>query len=145
MTSRNTNRSFKPPMVGGSSLLVIFAVLCLTVFTLLSLSTVQADTRLSEASIQAVTDYYRADLQAEQIFAQLRAGQIPSGVEQTMYEGSSPFAEGSPSSGDHPLSGTVYSYSCPISDTQILTVQLHQDQGIWTILRWQAVSIVTYE
>ena len=51
MTSRNTNRRFTPPMVGGSSLLVIFAVLCLTIFTLLTLSTVQADTRLSEASI----------------------------------------------------------------------------------------------
>ena len=49
-------KRFSPPVVGGSSLLVIFAVLCLTVFALLSLSTVRADVRLSEASVQAVSD-----------------------------------------------------------------------------------------
>jgi len=43
------------PAVGGSSLLVIFAVLCLTVFALLGLSAVQAYGRLSEASVQAVS------------------------------------------------------------------------------------------
>ena len=45
---------FSFPAVGGSSLLVIFAVLCLTVFALLGLSTVQAGQRLSNASAEAV-------------------------------------------------------------------------------------------
>ena len=75
-----TREKFSPPVVGGSSLLVIFAVLCLTVFALLGLSTVQADQRLSDASAKAVSDYYGADTQAEQIFAQLRSGQVPQGV-----------------------------------------------------------------
>lgn len=39
----NERQRFSPPAVGGSSLLVIFAVLCLTVFAMLSLSTVQAN------------------------------------------------------------------------------------------------------
>ena len=38
-----------------------FAVLCLTVFALLSLTTVRADVRLADASVQAVSDYYAAD------------------------------------------------------------------------------------
>ena len=38
---------FSPPAVGGASLLVSIFVLCLTVFALLSLSPVQADTRLA--------------------------------------------------------------------------------------------------
>ena len=38
------------PMVGGSSLLVIFAVLCLTVFAMLSLTQAQADRRLPETA-----------------------------------------------------------------------------------------------
>ena len=46
-------QSFPIPAVGGSSLLVIFAVLCLTVFALLGLSTVQADIRLADASARA--------------------------------------------------------------------------------------------
>ena len=73
-------KRFSPPVVGGSSLLVIFAVLCLTVFALLSLSTVRADVRLSEASAQAVSGYYQADCQAEAILARLRSGELPPGV-----------------------------------------------------------------
>lgn len=60
-------RRFTPPAVGGSSLLVIFAVLCLTIFALLGLGTVQADQRLSDASAEAVYGYYAADCQAEAI------------------------------------------------------------------------------
>lgn len=40
------NASGPPAAVGGSSLLVIFAVLCLTVFALLTLSTAAADSRI---------------------------------------------------------------------------------------------------
>ena len=139
MKNPDTKRRFLPPMVGGSSLLVIFAVLCLIVFTLLTLSTVQANRRLSEASIQAVTDYYEADRQAEMIFAQLRSGQLPPQVEKQRL------------SKDFPLPGTsihtgdLYTYSCSISDSQILVVELHRDHGDWTVLRWQAVSTVTYQ
>ena len=70
-----------PPALGGSSLLVAFAVLALTVFALLSLSTVQADVRLADASAQAVTDYYAADCQAQEILARLRNGETVEGVE----------------------------------------------------------------
>ena len=66
-------RTFTPPVVVGAvSLLTIFAVLCLTVFALLSLSTVQADERLSDKSFAAVEGYYAADCAAEEILAQLR-------------------------------------------------------------------------
>lgn len=70
-----------PPALGGSSLLVAFAVLALTVFALLSLSTVQADVRLADASAQAVEDYYAADCQAQEILARLRNGETVEGVE----------------------------------------------------------------
>ena len=75
-----------PPAPGASALLVIFAVLCLTVLAMLSLSTVQADARLSDASAETVTGYYAADYQAEEILAQLRTGTVPSGVgKKTVY------------------------------------------------------------
>ena len=38
----NKKERFSPPAVGGVSLLVVFAVLCLTIFALLGLATVQA-------------------------------------------------------------------------------------------------------
>ncbi len=117
------HKSFSPPMVGGSSLLVIFAVLCLTVFTLLALSTVQADSRLSDASVKAVSNYYAADLEAESILAQLRQGNIPDTVART---------------------DNVYSFSCTISATQELMVDVMFENDVWTILRWQAVSTVNF-
>jgi len=112
------------PVIGGSSLLVIFAVLCLTVFALLGLSTVQAGTRLSQATTQAVSAYYQADCQAEELFARLRSGELPAGVTKE---------------------NNVYSYHCPISDTQQLQVELCEDAGEWTILCWQAKSIADWE
>lgn len=114
-------QKFQAPMVGGSSLLVIFAVLCLTVFALLGLSTVQADKRLSGASANAVSGYFAADYQAEQILAQLREGQIPEGVK---------------------VEDALYRYTCFISDTQALQVEVRLQGDNWKILRWQAVSTV---
>ena len=117
-------RQFAPPVVGGSSLLVMFAVLCLTVFALLSLSTVQADRRLSDTSVQAVSGYSEADRQAEEIFAKLRAGELPAGVTET---------------------DSIYSYACTISDTQELRVAVRADEKGWTVLQWQAVSTANWQ
>ena len=118
-------QKFQVPMVGGSSLLVIFAVLCLTVFALLGFSTAQADRRLADASIQAVTGYYKADLEAERILARLRSGENVEGVS---------------------VDGDVYRYKCPISDTQMLLVEAQVlDTDEWRILRWQSVSTVQYD
>ncbi len=112
------NHSFVPPAVGGMSLLVAFAVLCLTIFSLLSLATVQADTRLADASAEAVSRFYAADCAAQEILAQIRAGELPEGV--SVYE-------------------DLYYYTCPISDTQDLEVEVLLSAGEYSIERWQAV------
>ena len=122
MDKKKSSISF--PAVGGSSLLVIFAVLCLTVFALLCLSTVQAGARLSAASAAAVEGYYQADCQAEEILARLRAGEVPEGVS---------------------AHGDTYQYECEISDTQALVVEVQVQDGTYSVLRWQAVSTVDWE
>lgn len=113
-----------PPVVGASSLLVIFAVLCLTVFALLSLSTVKANERLGDEAARAVEAYYEADRAAEEILARLRAGQMPEGVREE---------------------DGVVSYSCPISDTQTLAVQVAVAGTEYTVLRWQTVSTAQWQ
>ena len=113
------NNAVSLPAVGGSSLLVVFCVLCLTVFALLSLSTVQAEKRLSDKAAQAVADYYRADLEAETVFARLRAGENLPDVQ---------------------VSDGLYRYQCPVSEHQILLVELQKDEDQWTVLRWQTVT-----
>ena len=105
------------PAIGGSSLLVIFAVLCLVLLSLLSVSTVLAEKRLAEAAARTTRDWYAADLEAEQIFARLRNGEPVPGVEQR---------------------GETYAYSVPISEHQTLLVTLKETDGCWEILSWQA-------
>lgn len=120
MNNKSDSR-FSPPAVGGSSLLAVFAVLCLTVFALLSLTTVQADARLAEASVKAVSDYYTADVKAQEILARLRAGEAPEELDASVTE--------------YP---DRIKYICPISDTQNLEVEVRLDGAGYTILRWQA-------
>lgn len=123
-----------PPALGGSSLLVAFAVLALTVFALLSLSTVQADVRLADASTQAMESYYAADCQAQEILARLRSGELPEGVTNHFYDY------------DPWHTGVRYTYACPISDTQELQAEVViYSVSDYEILRWQAVPVGKWE
>ena len=112
--------TFSPAAVGGSSLLVIFAVLCLTVFSLLSLSSVQAERRLADAATQSVVDYYQADLRAEEIFARLRDGEQIAGIEEN---------------------DGKYQFEVPISGRQTPAVVLSRQGDTWAVLRWQTVTV----
>ena len=107
------------PAIGGSSLLVIFAVLCLTVFALLSLNTVLAEQRLSQAFGQSVVQWYEADLQAQEIYARLRAGEDIPSVERE---------------------GEIYFYAVPVSGHQTLEVRLRHRDGAWEVMSWQSVA-----
>ena len=119
--AKREKSAFSPPALGGSSLLTVFAVLCLTVFALLSLTTVQADGRLADASAKAVEDYYAADCAAQEILARLRGGETPAEV--------TSYPEGS---------GARCTYTVPISDSQELDVEVIVDGENYEILRWQA-------
>lgn len=104
--------------------MTIFAVICLVVFALLSVSTVQADGRLSKAQADAVSDYYVADCRAEEILAQLRSGTVPDGVR---------------------CEGNIYRYECPVSQTQVLKVAVEISGTNYTILEWCTESSAQWE
>ena len=112
-------REFSLPAIGGSSLLVIFAVLCLTVLELLTLSTVLAERRLSESAAEASAAYYRADTEAERIFARIRAG------------------------GSHPAvteTETGFCFAVAVTERTRLEVTVQRTDEGWEVLRWQTVS-----
>ena len=106
------------PAIGGVSLLVIFAVLCQVVFALISFSTAQADQNQADHAAQAVSEYYAAELEAQKIFARLQSGETVDSVA---------------------VDGNTYRYSCPISEQQILEVELQKEGDTWTICRWQVM------
>lgn len=120
---KNKNDIAIPP-VGGASLLVAFAVLCLTVFAVLSLSTVQADNRLSEALAENVNNYYAADFRAQVILAELRAGEFPDEVRKN---------------------GDTYTYECPMSKTQKLAVELRKENEKFSVLKWETITAVEWK
>lgn len=107
------------PAIGGTSLLVIFGVLCLVVLCLLSLHAVLAEQRISESYVRITEDWYAADLKAQELFARLRNGEQVPGVERT---------------------GSVYRYSVPISGQQTLQVRLKETEGCWEVLSWQTAA-----
>ncbi len=114
----NKEKSFSAGVPGASSLLRTFGLLCLTVFALITLTTANANSRMADRATRSVTRYYKADLQAEEIFARLRRGEIPAGVNRE---------------------GDVYKYSCEITAERTLYVELEKGEDTWTILRWQEV------
>ncbi|MBE6679600.1 MAG: hypothetical protein E7598_03665 [Ruminococcaceae bacterium] len=107
------------PMVGATSLIVIFAVLCITVFALLALKTAKSSSKLSIISAENAIAYYNADSEANEILARLRNGEKLQNVS---------------------ANGNVYTYFCKISDTQLLNVEVEiRSQNDYTVLKWQKV------
>ncbi len=105
--------------VGIASLLTIFAVLCLAMFALLSVSTARSNQRIAMASRQAITDYYRADGEAQAILARQRRGETVGGEQQA---------------------GDTYAYRCEISPTSALEVEVTCSGSDYELLRYQVVS-----
>ena len=108
-------------VVGGSSILVILAVLCMTVFALLSIATVKADLRLTEKQTDAIENYYIADCETEEIIGKLRQGIIPEGVT---------------------CDGDVYSFTCRISDRRVIETDVRINGSEYEIIRRQTVAYV---
>lgn len=114
-----------PAATGASSLLVIFAVLVLVVFALLSLGTAKAGDRLSFVCAESAKEYAEADLRAQEILALIREKKIPNGVS---------------------ADGNRYEYSCDINDSLGLFVAVELDEnGNYDILRWQSVRTSDWE
>lgn len=125
MRTKSSFRESGGSLVGGSSLLTIFAVLCLTVFALLSLNTAQAGERLSRISADSIAAYYRAEAEAEEILAELRSGKTPAGVT---------------------VEDDICRYTCSVSETQVLEVAVQLEKtGEYTILRWQSMSVTDWQ
>ena len=51
--------------VGSASIIMVFAVLCLTIFSVLSFTTSSSDLRLSQRASKSISDYYQAEYRAE--------------------------------------------------------------------------------
>lgn len=109
---------------GSASAALVFAVLCLTIFTLITFTSAKNDKALADAEASLVTGYYEADMLAEYILAELlEADTVPGsirGVEIT----------------SHSDTGET-EFSCRISDSKVLYVKVALHGDSYDILSWR--------
>ena len=114
---------------GAVSLVMIFCVLCLAVFSVLTLATADREAKLSEMTARSAEEYYRADHDATVIAAALRSGSpIPADLDVAIA-----------------WDGDTASFRLPVSDSLGLDVALSIHGGTYEILRWQTVYTGSWE
>lgn len=116
--------------VGSATLVMLFAVLCLTLFSVMALVTANQEWQLAKKSAQSVTDYYAADTLAAQVYHALPP--FSTTLDGTEVAGISISQESD---------GTL-AYAVPVDDRQSLNVSLqwNEEEGRWNILSWVVVQ-----
>ena len=124
--------------VGSASIILVFAVLCLTIFTLISYTSANVDKSMLDISLRTVQEYYEADTFAESILAVILGTRdlgMPDVVEGVIIYYENYF--------NHEIfgsSGYKIRYSCPVSETKNLFVEVVLDAssgGDYEILLWK--------
>ena len=123
--------------IGSASIVLVFAVLCLTIFSLISLTSATGDKALVDAEIDLVQAYYHADTKAELILDSIlqTASQIPDnilGVDITVTQA----ADGK---------SAEIEFTCPVSPRKELLVWLTIREGKLDIRRWRLQDAVIWE
>jgi len=125
------NRRYHSNGIGIVSLIMIFAVLYLTIFAILTLVTANNDYELAQNFAQSVDDYYQADRNATNILTSVlhtaKKGQKISGsINGVTVEATA---------------SNIISYDCPIGDRQILSVMVALNDQSYRIIKWQTAYI----
>lgn len=110
---------------GAVSLVMIFAVLCLTVFSVLTLSTAVGESKLAQATAQHTADYYAADAQATAIAARLGQGSRAQEI------------DGIAIAYTNDADGQQAIFSVSAGENQALSVILLLQNQSYDILKWE--------
>jgi len=120
--------------VGSASIVLVFAVLCLTIFTLITLTSAENDMAMASAEARLVKGYYEADTLAQLILADiLRADAIPASV------------RGVEILSRRQENARIVTFSCPISDRKELYVSIAIDGDSYNIRDWHMRDTVRWE
>jgi len=118
--------------VGSASIILVFAVLCLTIFSLITFVVAGNEKSLVDAKVELVSGYYAADFLAEQILVDILAAEsIPESVRGVnIYTG-----------WDDELESETASFFCPISDIKALYVNLAVRDESFDVLSWRMYDV----
>ena len=150
----------KPPItnIGSVSLIMVFIVLCMVTFAILSLSESTGDYKFTEKLASHTTDYYTASSQAERALAEIdtllhETGENAIGSETLFYQNVIEAINNTSISSINDLSATFdhdevlyISYDVPVGDSQKLYVRLRVNApqtsttAAYTITAWQTLQ-----
>lgn len=156
--------------IGSSSLLIVFVVLCLATFAILSLSSAKSDYSLSERLAEHKGHYYEASSKAETILEQIDTilADTAGTASESRLSGSprdflaSPYAEAviealdSTQIADTNISckradnNLTVSYQVPLEKQQLLDIELAvtdytKHETYYEIQKWQVISTDTWK
>jgi len=122
--------------VGSASIVLVFAVLCLTVFSLITYVVAGNDRSLVEAKIGLVSGYYEADALAEQILLELLAAdETPQSIQGvTIY-----------TKWDEERGVETTHFFCKISEIKSLYVHLILRDDSFDIITWRMYDTDEWE
>ncbi|MCL2717735.1 MAG: hypothetical protein FWE14_03025 [Lachnospiraceae bacterium] len=110
--------------VGSASILLVFAVLSLTIFSVITLQTAMTDKKMTDVWKQAVIAYYEADTLAESIVSEILAqDDIPYFINGVNIEVEA--------------FGEVFSFSLPVSEQKELHVRIAVSDDFYEALEWK--------
>ena len=143
------NRSQKSIIsTGTTSIVLIFVMLCLLTFSVLSLTSAEANLRLIQLSADRTTDYYDAENAANDIL--IRIDEILNAAYQSSITADDFYVQAREALKDEPdvflNEGGVLSYQVPLGENQMLAVELSVSYDTlsnghhYAIESWQAVS-----
>ncbi len=147
--------------IGSSSLLIIFLILCLATFAILSISSAKSDYSFSERLAGRKTQYYEASAEASRILDSIDtkledlAGadssggktaymdQVISSFHETQIDDTTLLCRSA--NGE-----TVISYQIPTGDKQVLDIQIRvtdytQNPAYYEIKSWHVISTDSWE
>lgn len=126
--------------IGTSLLLVVFLVICLVTFAVLSFVTARNDNKLSEKLAEKTTAYCEANNKAEEAAAAIdkllsEKKKVPDTI--SLEDGEQVEIE---------TKGNVYSYKVDIGDGMVLNVELEKGtRQNYKVNKWQSVFEGTWE
>lgn len=141
-----SKRKYPTINIGSSSMLVVFIILCLVTFSVLSVASANNDRKYSEKIADRTTAYYEASNKAEELLSQ-----IDDKLKQVYEQYNAEYLSQVPNAltsidGIDTSDFPSVSFSVPINDTQTLSVslliQIPEKEGdtFYTVTSWKEIS-----
>lgn len=119
--------------IGTVTLLTVLLILCFTLFSVLALSSAQADRRLTEKNAEMTKAYYLADSRGEETLAALAALENPT-ADQALAAIDPAYSPQITETED----GLLAELQIPVGETQILSIALVLEETP-TVRAWQVL------